>query len=137
MILKLVGEIRKAFSPFDWSIFLVTYLLAIAAATLLWAVAIAAAIARATVVRLRLVVQATAGIATSELGPSMPCTYPNAQTHLQPSSKHMPETRSLKESELLIIGSSNITGELYMMSSEGRHPYKKKGYVYRLVEPSQ
>ena len=69
MILKLVGEIRKAFSPFDWPIFLVTYLLAIAAATLHRAVAIAAAIARATVVRLRLVAQALAGIATSELGP--------------------------------------------------------------------
>ena len=69
MILKLVGEIRKIFSPFDWSIFLVTYLLAIAAATLLRAVAVAAALARATVVRLRLVAQAIAGIATSELGP--------------------------------------------------------------------
>ena len=45
-----------------------TYLLAIAAATLLRAVAITAAIARATVVRLRLVAQAIAGIATSELG---------------------------------------------------------------------
>ena len=59
---------QKAFSPFNWSIFLMTYLLAIAAATLLRAVAIAAAIARATVVRLRLVDQAIAGIATSELG---------------------------------------------------------------------
>ena len=68
MILKLVGEIRKAFSPFDWSIFLLTYLLAIAAVTLLRAVAINAAIARATVVWLRLVAQAIAGIATSELG---------------------------------------------------------------------
>ena len=38
MILKLVEEIRKAFPPFDWSIFLMTYLLAIAAATLLRAV---------------------------------------------------------------------------------------------------
>ena len=45
-----------------------TYLLAIAGAMLLRAVAIAAAIARATVVRLRLVAQAIAGIATSELG---------------------------------------------------------------------
>ena len=45
MILKLVGEIRKALSPFDWSIFLMTYLLAIAAATLRRAVALAAAIA--------------------------------------------------------------------------------------------
>ena len=63
MILKLVGEIRRAFSPFDWSKFLMTYLLAIAAATLLRAVAIAAAIARATVVRLRLVARAIADIA--------------------------------------------------------------------------
>ena len=46
-----------------------TYLLTIAAATLLRAVAIAADIARARVVRLRLVVQAIAGIPTSELGP--------------------------------------------------------------------
>ena len=69
MILKLVGEIRKAFSTYDWSIFFVTYLLAIAAATLLRAVA---AIARATVVRLRLVVQAIVGIATSELGLGIP-----------------------------------------------------------------
>ena len=68
MILKLVGEIRKAFSPFDWSVFLLTYLLVIAAATLLRAVAIAVAIARATVVRLRLVAQAIAGNATGELG---------------------------------------------------------------------
>ena len=45
-----------------------TYLLAIAAATLLRAVAIAATVARATVVWLRLLAQATAGIATSELG---------------------------------------------------------------------
>ena len=69
MILKLVGEIRKAFSPFDWSKFLMPYLLAIAAATLLRAVAIAAAIARATIVRLRLVAEAQTGTATSELGP--------------------------------------------------------------------
>ena len=68
MILKLVGEIRKAFSPFDWSIFRMTYLLAISAATLLRTVSIAAAIARATVVRLRLVAQTIAGIATTELG---------------------------------------------------------------------
>ena len=66
--MKLVWEIRKAFSPFDWSIFLMTYLLAIATATLLRTVAIAAAIARAAVVRLGLVGQAIAGIATSELG---------------------------------------------------------------------
>ena len=59
---------RKAFASFDWSIFLMTYLLAIAAATLLRTVAIAAAIARATVVRLRLVAQAIAGIAAIELG---------------------------------------------------------------------
>ena len=45
-------------------------LLAIAAATLLRTVSIAAAIARVTVVRLRLVAQAIAGIATSELGPA-------------------------------------------------------------------
>ena len=45
-----------------------TYLLAIAAATLLRAVAIASAIVRATVVQLRLVAQALAGIGTSELG---------------------------------------------------------------------
>ena len=64
LIKKIVGEIRKAFSPFDWSIFLVTYLLAIAAAMLFRAVAIA----RATVVRFRLVAQAIAGIATTELG---------------------------------------------------------------------
>ena len=44
-----------------------TYLLALDAATLLRVVAIAAAIARATGVRLRLVAQAIAGIATSEL----------------------------------------------------------------------
>ena len=68
MILKQVGEIRKAFLPFDWSIFLVPYLLAIAAATLLRAVAIAAAIARATVVQMMLVAQAIDGIATSKLG---------------------------------------------------------------------
>ena len=68
VILKLVGEIRKAFSPFDWSIFLMKYLLAIAAATLLRAVATAGAIAQATVIWLRLVAQAIAGIATSELG---------------------------------------------------------------------
>ena len=48
-----------------------TYLLAIAAVRLLRAVAIAAAIDRATVVRLRLVAQAIAGIATSELGPGI------------------------------------------------------------------
>ena len=48
-----------------------TYLLAIAAATLLRAVAIAAAIARATVVQLRLVAKAIAGIATSEFGPGV------------------------------------------------------------------
>ena len=48
---------------------------AIAAATLLRAVAIAASIAQATVVRLRLVAQAIAGIATGELGPcKMPMT---------------------------------------------------------------
>ena len=35
VILKLVVKIRKAFSPFDWSIFLMAYLLAIAVATLL------------------------------------------------------------------------------------------------------
>ena len=46
-----------------------TYLLAIATAMLLREVAIAAAIARATVVPLRLVAQAIADIATSELGP--------------------------------------------------------------------
>ena len=45
-----------------------TYLLAIAAATFLRTVAIAATIARATVVRLRLVAQAIAGFATGELG---------------------------------------------------------------------
>ena len=66
MILKLVGEI----SPFDQLIFLMTYLLSIAAATLLRAVAIAAAIDRAIVVRLRLVAKAIAGIAISELGHS-------------------------------------------------------------------
>ena len=70
-LLKLVGEIRKTYSPFDWSIFLMTYLLAIATAKLLRTVAMAAAIARATVVRLRLVAQAIAGIATSELGPCL------------------------------------------------------------------
>ena len=48
------------------------YLLAVAAATLVRAVALAAAIIRATVVRLRLVAQAITGIATSELGP---CDY--------------------------------------------------------------
>ena len=30
-----------------------------------------------------------------------------------------------------------ITGEVYMLTSEGRHPYKKNGHIYRLVEPSQ
>ena len=45
------------------------YVLAIAAATLLRAVAIAAAIVRAKVVRFRIVAQAIAGIALSELGP--------------------------------------------------------------------
>ena len=54
--------------------FLVTYLLAIAAAILLRVVAIAAAIARATVVQLRLVAQAIASIATSELGHELVAT---------------------------------------------------------------
>ena len=58
----------KVFSPFDWSIFLMTYLLAITTATLLRAVAIAAAMARATVVLLKLVAQAISGMVSSELG---------------------------------------------------------------------
>ena len=56
---KISGENPK--SLLNWSIFLVMYLLAITAVMLLRAVAIAAAIARATVVRVRLVAQAITG----------------------------------------------------------------------------